>query len=155
MLTILLTLVVSSLPSCLSLFRSICHQSLYPVPDDRVHYHIYSSARSPSRNAVCTSLTTRAQFSSSAAVSVRRSLCSLPHPSSLVAASLSFSPHLAAAIQTLRSSARILDGPPARLFRRRFTAHSIYASVGTPSTTTKGSIVTRMLTPGGISGCIV
>ena len=31
---------VSSLPSCLSLLHNLCHQPLYPVPDDRVHYHI-------------------------------------------------------------------------------------------------------------------
>ena len=31
---------MSSLPSCLSLIRSLCHQPLYPVPDDRVHCHI-------------------------------------------------------------------------------------------------------------------
>ena len=31
---------VSSLPSRLSLLLSLCHQPLYPVPDDRVHYQI-------------------------------------------------------------------------------------------------------------------
>ena len=31
---------VSSLPSRISLLRSLCHQPLYPVPEDRVHYHI-------------------------------------------------------------------------------------------------------------------
>ena len=41
------------------------------------------------------------------------------------------------------------NGPPARLFRRHFTAHSISASVGTPSSTAKGSMVTGMLSPGG------
>ena len=43
------------------------------------------------------------------------------------------------------------DGVPteAWLFRRRFTAHSISASVGTPSSTAKGSMVTGMVFPGG------
>ena len=31
---------VSSLPSRLSLLRSLCHQPLYPVPEYSVHYHI-------------------------------------------------------------------------------------------------------------------
>ena len=56
-----------------------------------------------------------------------------------------------------RSSTRILDSPPAQLFCRRFTAHSIYASVGTPSSTTNGSMVTGMVSPGGggVPGCTV
>ena len=103
------------------------------------------TGRSWHRNAVCTNSTTLAQFSSS---SVQSSLCYLSPPSR-VAASLSLSPRLAVASHPLRSSARILDGPPARLFRRRFTALSISTSVGTPSSTAKGSMVTGMVFPGG------
>ena len=45
----------------------------------------------------------------------------------------------------------ILDGPPARLFCRRFTAHSTSASEGTPYSTSNGSIVTGMVSPGGVT----
>ena len=70
-------------------------------------------------------------------------------PPSLVAVSLSFFPRLATANHPFRSSARILDGPLARLFCRHFNAHSTSPSVGTPSSTTNDSMVTGMVSPGG------
>ena len=56
-------------------------------------------------------------------LSLRLAFSFSPPPLSLVAVSLSLSPRLAAANHPLRSSARILDSPPVRLFCRRFTAH--------------------------------
>ena len=46
-------------------------------------------------------------------------------------------------------SARIRDGLPERLLRRRLTAHSISPFSGTTSLTMKGFIATGMLSPGG------
>ena len=103
---------------------------------------VASSARSPYLKVVCTNSTTLAQFSAPSRVSYR------PPPSLSVVSPLIF-PIRATAIHSFRSSARIHDVPPARLLRRRLTAHSISPSSGTPYFTSKDSISTGMLSPGG------
>eukprot|EP00978_Attheya_sp_CCMP212_P036562 scaffold166928_cov37-Attheya_sp.AAC.1 len=58
---------------------------------------------------------------------------------------------MAAFIQAFRCSPLIPDGPPERLFRRRFTASAISLSSGTSSGTSTGSTSIGMGSPGGSS----
>ena len=70
-------------------------------------------------------------------------------PPFYVSAVYPFSSLRAATSHHLMCSARIRDGPPERLLRRRLTSHSIYPSSSTKSLTLNGSIATGMLSPRG------